>query len=69
MDSLLNLMKYLEGLDNMSLSVLFHEVEDPDSISTVNNKFTTSNYSSVLLVTPLTSINYLQSLNGEEHKD
>ena len=62
MDSSSKLVKYLESLDNVSSSILYHEIENHESAFRVGNKLTTSNYS------PHT-VAYTQNLNGDKHKD
>ena len=68
-DSPSNLIDYLESLENVSMSVLFHEIEESDSISTVDNKFTISNYQTESSLTTTNTHNYLENQNGEEHMD
>ena len=67
LDSSSNLIKYLESLDNVSMSILFHEVEVPDALSCVNNKFTISNYYSESPSLLSSTENYLHNLDGERN--
>ena len=68
-DSPSSLIDYLVSLDNVSVSVLHHEVEEADSLSPVNNKFTISNYLTGASSMTTSADQYLHNQNGEPRKD